>query len=144
MTYLGRALGGRPAQALGHRMLLCVSKDAFLRGAVGPTESTPSQPGIVGIDDWAWRKGQGYGTLICDLEPHAVIDLLPDREIVRMMTTSRHHLSKSDSILVTQVEHALPALSQARRLLDFFTLMVRNGECAVMAGHRGRGGRAGG
>ena len=32
------------------------------------------------IDDWAWRKGPRYGTLICDLERRAVIDLLPDRE----------------------------------------------------------------
>lgn len=38
------------------------------------------------------------------------------------------------SILVTQVEHALPALSQARRLLDAFTTMVRNGDTAAMAG----------
>lgn len=30
--------------------------------------------------DWAWCKGQRYGTLICDLERGAVIDLLPDRE----------------------------------------------------------------
>lgn len=33
----------------------------------------------VGIDDWAWRKGQRYGTIICDLERNRVLDLLPDR-----------------------------------------------------------------
>ncbi len=35
---------------------------------------------VIGIDDWAWRKGQRYGTMICDLERRQVIDLLPDRE----------------------------------------------------------------
>lgn len=35
---------------------------------------------MIGIDDWAWRKGQRYGTLICDLERRQVIDLLPNRE----------------------------------------------------------------
>ncbi|WP_208863826.1 MULTISPECIES: transposase [Mesorhizobium] len=34
---------------------------------------------MVGIDDWAWRKGQRYGTIICDLARDRVLDLLPDR-----------------------------------------------------------------
>ena len=34
---------------------------------------------IVGLDDWAWRKGSTYGTIIVDLERREVIDLLPDR-----------------------------------------------------------------
>jgi transposase len=36
-------------------------------------------PRVLGIDDWAWRKRQRYGTILCDLEHGKVIDLLPDR-----------------------------------------------------------------
>jgi transposase len=36
---------------------------------------------VIGIDDWAWRKNQRYGTIICDLERRRVVDLLPDREV---------------------------------------------------------------
>lgn len=80
VRHLGLALGGRPAQALSGRLLLPVSKDTFLRSVRDTTEAATSELRVVGIDDWAWRKGQRYGTLICDLERRRVIDLLPDRE----------------------------------------------------------------
>ena len=33
----------------------------------------------MGIDDWAWKKGATYGTILVDLQSHKPIDLLPDR-----------------------------------------------------------------
>jgi transposase len=34
----------------------------------------------IGVDDWAYRKGQEYGTIICDLETHEIIDVLEGRD----------------------------------------------------------------
>jgi transposase len=33
----------------------------------------------LGVDEWAWRKGQQYGTILVALERHCVVDLLPER-----------------------------------------------------------------
>jgi len=38
-------------------------------------------PRVLGIDDWAWRKGRLYGTILCDLERGKIIDLLPGRSV---------------------------------------------------------------
>lgn len=78
--HLGVALGGRPAQAIARRLLLPVSNDTLLRTVRRRAPATPSSPRVIGIDDWAWRKGHRFGTLICDLERREIIDLLPDRE----------------------------------------------------------------
>lgn len=91
IRHLAVALGGRPAQALARRLLLPVSKDTFLRSLRTGDGRGKAEPRIIGIDDWAWRKGQRYGTLICDLERHRVIDLLPDRTPATVEAWLRAH-----------------------------------------------------
>lgn len=78
--HLALALGGRPAASFARRLLLPVSNDTLLR--VVRRRATPGfvPPTVVGIDDWAWRRNQRYGTIICDLERRRTIALLPDRE----------------------------------------------------------------
>jgi len=34
---------------------------------------------VIGVDDWAFKRGRSYGTIIVNLETHRVVDLLPDR-----------------------------------------------------------------
>lgn len=81
VRHLGRALGGRSAQALADRLLLPVSKDTILRSVRAVSGGQVHEDlRVIGIDDWAWRRGQRYGTLICDLERRKVVDILPDRE----------------------------------------------------------------
>ncbi len=79
--HCGLALGGRPAARLARRLMLPVSRDTLLR-TVRRRTGVPAAQGLrrVGIDDWAWRKGMSYGTLVCDLDRRRIVDLLPDRE----------------------------------------------------------------
>lgn len=51
----------------------------LLRRHPDPRTTTPT-PRVLGVDDWAKRKGQTYGTILCDLERRRVIDLLPERD----------------------------------------------------------------
>ena len=74
------ALGGRPGERLVERLSMPVSADTLLRLLRRRATPTPSDVRVVGIDDFAWLKGQRYGTVICDLERRCTIDLLPDRE----------------------------------------------------------------
>jgi transposase len=77
---LGRSLGGRPAAALAKRLMLPVGVDTMLRTLRRRATLDGVPLRVIGVDEWAWRRRQRYGTLICDLERQRVVDLLPDRE----------------------------------------------------------------
>ncbi len=71
--------GGEAGARTAARSGMPTSPDTLLRLARRtPAPDRPS-PTVIGVDDWAMRKGQTYGTVVVDLEAHEVVDLLPDR-----------------------------------------------------------------
>jgi hypothetical protein len=60
--------------------MMPVSNDTLLQVVRRKGRPAPPAPNIIGIDDWAWKRNQRYGTIICDLERRRPIKLLPNRE----------------------------------------------------------------
>jgi len=88
---LAFALGGKPGARLAKTLGCAVSRETLLRllrGKVLPPSPTPR---VLGIDEWAWRKGRTYGTILVDLERHCPVDLLPDRSVTSVEAWLKAH-----------------------------------------------------
>ena len=79
----------------------------------------------VGIDEWAWKKGHHYGTILVDLEKRRIVQLLADREV----STSKEWLRKHPEIdLVSRDrgkifrEAATDGAPQAKQVVDRYHL----------------------
>jgi transposase len=88
---IGSALGGEAGARVAEKTAVPTSPDTLLR-RVKQAGARPSvTPRFVGIDDWAWCKGQRYGTIVVDLETNDVIDLLADRDAATVKTWLEAH-----------------------------------------------------
>ncbi len=80
LEQLGLALGGEAAARLTGVLGIRCSPGTLLRLLRRLPDDPVEPPSVISLDDWAWRKGHRYGTLICDLERHRRLDVLPDRD----------------------------------------------------------------
>lgn len=133
--------GARITQHLNMPM----SADTMLRVVRQIADEPAPTPRVLGVDDWAFKKGKNYGTILADLERQRPIDLLPDRTAetleawlkahpgIEIITRDRSHdyiaginAGASQAIQVADRWHLLRNLSDAlHRMLESYTDTLR-------------------
>jgi transposase len=87
------AAGGAAGSRVLDRLQMPTSAATLLRLIRCTTLPPSPAPRVLGIDDWARRKGQTYGTICVDLERRRPVDLLPDRSAAAVSAWLRAHPS---------------------------------------------------
>jgi transposase len=81
LVKVGMECGGEPGRRLCGQLGIGTSGDTILRRlrSAPPATANADAGSIIGVDDFAFRRGQTYGTIVVDHQSGGVIDLLPDR-----------------------------------------------------------------
>jgi transposase len=133
--------GARITQHLNMPM----SADTMLRVVRQIADEPAPIPRVLGVDDWAFKKGKNYGTILVDQERQCPIDLLPDRTAetleawlkahpgIEIITRDRSHdyiaginAGAPQAIQIADRWHLLRNLSDAlHRMLENYTDTLR-------------------
>jgi transposase len=132
LVALSVALAHEAAGRLARHLQLLTSVTTLRRQLASHRLPRLAAPTKIGLDDFAFRKGKTYGTVIVDLESHAVVDLLQDRQGATVEMWLRAHPQLQ---VITRdragdyAQAAERAAPQARQIADRFHLLVNAGEC---------------
>lgn len=124
-------VSGEAGRRLSGKLAMPMSGDQALMLVRSSQEKEENHSQVIGVDDWAYRKGQVYGTILVDLERRCVIDLLPDRDAETLATWLKKHpeieiVSRDRS--QQYIQGIRQGALQAKQVADRFHLLQNLGD----------------
>jgi transposase len=127
LVALGLATSGELTSRLAPELGMTVKPTTLLRQVRAVPISPMGRVRILGVDDFAWKKGQTYGTILVDLELHRPIDLLPDRSeetLEAWLRAQRHIEVVSRDRAGSYAQAVKKGAPQAQQVADRYHLLV--------------------
>jgi len=132
LAYTALGVGGLPGRRVARLYGLNYSRHTLLRAARQVVTDSPKTVEVLGVDDYTYRRGVNYGTLLYDFSERKVIDLLPERSAEFLATWLRAHpgvkvISRDRG--GSYAQGAREGAPQAIQVADRFHLMQNLGDC---------------
>jgi transposase len=122
---LGVTINGADAARIAPSLGIPTTAKTIIRRVLQLPLPSEGEVAKVGIDEWAWKKGHMYGTILVDLEKRRVVQLLAERSV----ETSKAWLRKHPEIDLVSRDRgkifrdaATEGAPQAKQVVDRFHL----------------------
>ena len=128
---IGLATCGKGGAKLAARLGIQTTRQTILRRIMDLPDPLSGSILFLGIDDFSFRRGYRFGTILVNLESHRVVDLLPDRKAETSAAWMRHHpdlMALSRDRGGEYASAAREGATQAIQCADRFHLLKNLGE----------------